>query len=101
MGRELLSAESISHRSADLAEAWSVSSEALKRKIAFPSFMYAVKFVREMAPEAEKLDHHPDLLLSWRNVELTLSTHSAGGVTDLDFTLAAALDPIIAKLGGA
>jgi len=51
-----------------------------------------------MAPVAERLDHHPDLRLSWRTVELSLSTHSAGGLTELDLALARELDAIIDRL---
>ena len=54
----------------------------------FPTFLAAVQFVSEMAPAAERLDHHPDITLSWRNVGIALSTHSAGGLTALDFELA-------------
>jgi 4a-hydroxytetrahydrobiopterin dehydratase len=50
-----------------------------------------------LAPIAERLDHHPDLSLSWRTVSLRLSTHSAGGVTSYDIALARELDPIIAR----
>ena len=57
-----------------------------------------MRFITELAPVAERLDHHPDLRLSWRTVELSLSTHSAGGLTALDLELASELDTIIDRL---
>ena len=83
---------------AELDAGWTASPECLRRTVEFPSFLTAVGFIDELAPVAERLDHHPDLRLSWRTVELTLSTHSAGGVTDFDLTLARELDPIIRRL---
>jgi 4a-hydroxytetrahydrobiopterin dehydratase len=98
MSRELLSPAEIESRASSLASGWSVSSQALTRTVEFPTFLAAVDFVSRMAPHAEELNHHPDVLLSWRRVDLTLSTHSSGGVTALDFELALALDPVIADL---
>jgi len=100
MDRELLSAEDLDRASAALDEAWSISPEQLTRTVEFPTFLIAVQFIGDMARVAERLDHHPDLSLSWRTVELRLSTHSAGGVTAFDVELARDLDQIIARLSG-
>jgi 4a-hydroxytetrahydrobiopterin dehydratase len=81
---------------ATLHEGWSGTEQALTRTVDFPSFLGAVEFISAMAPVAERLDHHPDLRLSWRTVELELSTHSAGGVTASDLALAGELDALIA-----
>ena len=51
------------------------------RSIEFADFPTAVAFVNRLAPRCEELDHHPDLALRWRWVDVALSTHSAGGVT--------------------
>ena len=83
---------------ASLHEDWTGSPDKLHRKIAFADFPTAVEFVVRIAPRCEELDHHPDLRLVWRNVEIELSTHSAGGVTDLDATLAGAVDEVAAGL---
>jgi 4a-hydroxytetrahydrobiopterin dehydratase len=80
---------------------WDVSTSALTRTVAFPTFLVAVEFIDRMARVAEEMDHHPDLALSWRTVALTLSTHSAGGVTEADLALARGLDRIIAELTSA
>ena len=71
---------------------WSVKGEAISKQYAWPSFPEAVKFVNRVADLAEEADHHPDILINYRRVTLTLSTHSEGGITQKDFDLAARID---------
>jgi 4a-hydroxytetrahydrobiopterin dehydratase len=99
MSRALLTEEELRDGQRGLAPGWSVAGNALVRTVEFDSFLTAVRFITELAPVAERLDHHPDLRLSWRTVELSLSTHSAGGLTRLDLELARELDSIIDRLG--
>ena len=98
MSRTLLSPAEVADGLRGLAGGWSVAGPVLTRTVEFDSFATAVRFIDELAPVAERLDHHPDLRLSWRTVELTLSTHSAGGLTALDLELAGELDAIIDRL---
>jgi 4a-hydroxytetrahydrobiopterin dehydratase len=77
---------------------WTGSPEKLTRSIEFADFLTAAEFINRLAPRCEQLDHHPDLALRWRWVEIELSTHSAGGVTDLDVTLAGVVDEVAAEL---
>jgi 4a-hydroxytetrahydrobiopterin dehydratase len=98
MARTLLTADEVQDGLQGLAAGWSVAGNALLRTVEFDSFLTAVRFISELAPVAEGLDHHPDLRLSWRTVELSLSTHSAGGLTQLDLELAGELDAIIDRL---
>jgi 4a-hydroxytetrahydrobiopterin dehydratase len=77
---------------------WKGSSQKLTRSIEFANFRTAVEFINLLAPRCEELDHHPDLALRWRSVEVELSTHSAGGVTDLDIALAGIVDEVAAGL---
>jgi 4a-hydroxytetrahydrobiopterin dehydratase len=98
MSRTLLTADELQDGLHGLASGWSVAENALVRTVEFDSFLTAVRFIGELAPVAERLDHHPDLRLSWRTVELSLSTHSAGGLTPLDLELARELDAIIDRL---
>ena len=98
MSRTLLSATEVTDGLRRLAGSWSVAGNTLVRTVEFDSFLTAVRFIGELAPVAERLDHHPDLRLSWRTVELSLSTHSAGGLTALDFALAGELDAIVERL---
>jgi 4a-hydroxytetrahydrobiopterin dehydratase len=98
MSRTLLSADEVADRLPELSDRWAVDGKALVRTVEFDSFLTAVRFIGELAPVAERMDHHPDLRLSWRTVELSLSTHSAGGLTALDFELARELDGIVDRL---
>jgi len=77
---------------------WRGSTEQLSRSVEFADFPTAVEFVDRLAPRCEELDHHPDLALRWRWVDVVLSTHSAGGVTGMDVALAQIVDELVAKL---
>ena len=98
MARELLDAPAIEAGLAALSPEWSGSTESLTRSIEFANFQTAAEFVSRLAPVCEELDHHPDLALRWRWVDIVLSTHSAGGVTELDLTLAGEIDEVAAAL---
>ena len=67
---------------------WSVSEESIVKQYTFPSFLEAMKFVNRVADVAEQEDHHPDILINYRRVTFTLSTHSEGGLTKKDLELA-------------
>jgi 4a-hydroxytetrahydrobiopterin dehydratase len=71
---------------------WSVIGDALQRTFGFPNFVDAMTFVNRVADLAERQQHHPDILVRYNKVTLTLSTHDAGGLTDKDFALAAEID---------
>lgn len=73
---------------------WTARANALRREFEFPTFEDAIKFVGRVAVEAEAMDHHPDIDVRYRRVILTLNTHSVGGITDLDFDLAARVDRV-------
>lgn len=98
MARDLLSADEVDSAIGTLHADWSGSTDALKRSIEFADFATAVEFVNRLAPVCEQLDHHPDLALRWRWVDIELATHSAGGVTDMDVTLARQIDEVVAGL---
>lgn len=98
MSRELLTQDVIDQRLTALHGDWSGNTAQLQRSIEFADFPTAVEFVNRLAPICEELDHHPDLAVRWRWVEVVLATHSAGGVTDLDLTLAGHVDEIAAAL---
>jgi 4a-hydroxytetrahydrobiopterin dehydratase len=65
------------------------------------NFPLAIAFVNKVADEAEKANHHPDIDIRWKNVRLALSTHSAGGLTSADFTLARKLDQVFGQVASA
>jgi 4a-hydroxytetrahydrobiopterin dehydratase len=68
---------------------WNRTGEALRREYRFAGFGDAIAFVNRVAQLAEEADHHPDIDIRYDRVVLTLSTHSAGGITARDFELAA------------
>ena len=70
--------------------------DAITKKFVFKDFNEAFGFMARAALIAEKLDHHPEWFNVYKNVEVTLSTHDAGGLTDLDVTLAEAMDRLVA-----
>lgn len=76
---------------------WSeVSSgrDAITRKFVFKDFNEAFGFMTRAALVAEKMDHHPEWFNVYKTVEVTLSTHDAGGVTELDVKLAEAMNKL-------
>lgn len=74
-------------------ESWHEEDGALVREWEFSDFAAALAFVDRVGQAAEEADHHPDILLhSYNRVRLTLSTHSAGRITDADHALAAQID---------
>jgi 4a-hydroxytetrahydrobiopterin dehydratase len=77
-----------------MAKGWERHGDMLVRSWQFPSFRRAVEFVNQVAAMAEKNDHHPDIILSYRKVRLELSTHSDGGLTERDFILASELSAL-------
>jgi 4a-hydroxytetrahydrobiopterin dehydratase len=66
--------------------------DAITKKFTFKDFNQAFGFMTRAALVAEKMDHHPEWFNVYRTVEVTLSTHDAGGVTELDVKLAEAMD---------
>jgi 4a-hydroxytetrahydrobiopterin dehydratase len=72
----------------DATPGWQVSDGQLTRTVTRTDFRDALLFVNAVGFLAERAGHHPDIAIAWNAVTLTLSTHSAGGLTDLDFTLA-------------
>ena len=69
--------------------------DAITRTFTFTDFNQAFGFMTRAALVAEKLDHHPEWFNVYKTVEVTLSTHDAGGLTERDITLAAAMDKLV------
>lgn len=98
MAAEVMTAEQVEAALAGLDRGWAGSPDGLRRSIEFAGFPTAVEFIDRLAPRCEELNHHPDLGVHWRRVDVELSTHSAGGVTELDVRLAGIVDEIAAQL---
>lgn len=93
-----LDAEEISRQLAALP-GWDGDGEAIRRSYAFPQFLDGIRAVDEVALLAEAMDHHPDLDIRWRTVHVLLTTHDAGGVTQLDIELAHQVHEVATRLG--
>jgi 4a-hydroxytetrahydrobiopterin dehydratase len=94
----LLEPEEIDRQLADLP-GWAGDGQALTRTVEAPDFPTAIEVVREVAAAAEAMDHHPDIDIRWRRLRFVLSTHSAGGVTQLDIELAHQISAIAQSHG--
>lgn len=71
------------------------SRDAITRSIVFTDFAEAFGFMTQVALIAEKADHHPEWSNVWNRVEITLTTHDAGGLSERDVALAEAIDAIL------
>jgi 4a-hydroxytetrahydrobiopterin dehydratase len=74
---------------------WRAQDQVIVRELSFADFAEAIAFVDRVAAEAERANHHPDILIhGWNKVRLELSTHSEGGLTQADFDLASRIDEL-------
>lgn len=94
MPPKLLPEEEIAKRLAEIPQ-WTREGKEIKRKAKFKNFLDSMGFVTQVAILSERMDHHPDILIQWNRVSLTLSTHSAGGLTDMDFVLAKQIEGVL------
>lgn len=90
---ELLSAEAVAARLDNLT-GWSLDGGKLHRSFRFADFRRAFAFMTGAALAAEKLNHHPEWFNVWSKVDVHLNTHEAGGITELDFQLAEAMNEL-------
>ena len=75
--------------------AWEREGDEIVREWRFEDFSEAVEFVNHVAEAAEESNHHPDIWLhGWNKVKLSLTNHSAGGLTETDFDMAARFDKL-------
>jgi 4a-hydroxytetrahydrobiopterin dehydratase len=80
--------------SARLAElpGWERDGDEIVKTFELPTFPEAITFVTRIADRAEAANHHPDIDIRWRKVRVALTTHDAGGLSDLDFDLASQIE---------
>lgn len=100
MKYEKLDAASIAARLGELKD-WTIARNgtAIEKHFVFRDFRQAFGFMTECALAAEKLDHHPEWFNVYKKVDVTLTTHSADGVTELDFKLAVLMELAAARTG--
>jgi 4a-hydroxytetrahydrobiopterin dehydratase len=94
----LLTDEEIDRQERDLP-GWRREGDELRAKLEAPDFPTAIRLVDEVALEAEDMNHHPDIDIRWRTVHFVLSTHSEGGLTQLDVELAHRISQAATRLG--
>jgi 4a-hydroxytetrahydrobiopterin dehydratase len=79
-----------------LGGGWQVQDGALHKRYELPDFAAAMQLANRVAEAAEEADHHPDMLVAWGRLELTWVTHSDGGITDRDVSMARRSDELAA-----
>ncbi len=89
----VLSAAEVQQALRDLP-GWNSNGNAIDRHFQFDSFAKAMEFVNQIAEAAEALNHHPDILISYNKVTLSLLSHDSGGVTNRDVRMAARINEL-------
>ena len=92
--RVKLAPEDARRRAESLPE-WTLAKDRLSRNFRFPDFQQALDFVNRVGAVAEEMGHHPDIHLGWGRADIETWTHDAGGITALDFALAAKIDALL------
>lgn len=77
---------------------WQREGARLVKSFTFAAYMQGIQLANRVAEAAEQMNHHPDMCIRFRRVTFELSTHSAGGVTELDVALARRIDELAARL---
>ena len=77
---------------------WELKDEKLVKLFRFPSFIRAIDFVNKIAIIAERLAHHPIIIINWKTVKLSLKSFDVDGITKRDITLAKEIENLIEQL---
>ena len=90
---EVLNEDEVASRLRRLA--WEREGDEIVREWRFDDFNEAIGFVNRVAEAAEEANHHPDIFIhGWNKVKLSLTNHSAGGLTEVDFSMAGRFDEL-------
>ena len=76
---------------------WTSPGDSITRVFQFGSFLEAMKFVNKIAAAAEAANHHPDILINYNKVTLTLVSHDSGGVTQRDIRMAGKINEVVGR----
>ncbi len=90
---DLIKADDLKNRLKKIPE-WELEKKHIERTFEFDDFTESIDFVNSVAEVSEDEEHHPDIDIRYNKVRLVLSTHSKGGLTDLDFGLAERIDTL-------
>jgi 4a-hydroxytetrahydrobiopterin dehydratase len=74
---------------------WALRDNRIRKELKFADFLSAMKFLNRLAEVAEREGHHPDFCVHYNQVELTLWTHTVGGLSENDFIVAAKIDALL------
>jgi 4a-hydroxytetrahydrobiopterin dehydratase len=91
----MLSNDEIESKIADLGSGWELKDGKIVKSFQFSSFMNAIKFVNEIARIAERLDHHPIIIINWKTVKLSLKSFDVDAITKRDISLAEEIEKVI------
>ncbi len=86
--------EAVQHLDAKNIEGWEVTEGSIKKHFKFRDFKAALDFMVKVGGKAEEMNHHPNWSNVYNKVDISLSTHDSGGITDKDFELAAAIEAV-------
>ena len=89
----MLSLKELNERMSKLS-GWSLEDNSITKIYTFDNFKDSIEFINKLAEEAEKQEHHPDIMINFNRVKLKLTTHSEGGLTEKDIKLAEEIDKI-------
>lgn len=78
-------------------QGWSLVESRIEKEFKFPSYLKGLEFAYSIGKIAEQEQHHPDILIKWRKVKITLTTHAIKGLSENDFIMAAKADAKYAK----
>lgn len=94
MDRKKLTEDEIEARLAKLG-GWAMQGEKIGRSFDFDSYASGCVFATAVGCIADALDHHPDILIGYRKVNVSVNTHDVGGISDWDFELASRIDGLL------
>jgi 4a-hydroxytetrahydrobiopterin dehydratase len=94
LSREKLDDQQI-HTYLEKLDGWSVSEKMLTKTFTFDSYAAGIMFAAGAGALADSLDHHPDLTVTYQKVNVQLTTHDAGGLTEYDFELARRIQTLV------
>ena len=83
------------HEHLEEVKGWEMTGREITKEFHFKNFKEAMEFANRAAEEAERANHHPDILIRYNKVALTLTTHSVGGLTYKDFKLAKVIEQMV------
>lgn len=79
--------------------AWRLVGRRIVRTVRYEGFMPGVELLKEIARLAERMNHHPDVTVSYGRMRISLTTHDAGGLTELDIELAERIEEVLRSRG--